>query len=321
MVSQVLGKRLLQFLLVFFGITLITFAILHLSPKNPAELWLIGPGGQAGMVSEEALAAQEKAMGLDQPFLVQYGRWLLGAIQGDLGLSFQSKEPVSALLLRHMGPTLWMTGCAFLGTLLLAVPLGMLCAVRPGGVMDRLLQGLGFFAISLPSFVVALFLLWLVCMKLRLLPVIASGSWQGLLLPTLVLIFQSALKLIRQVKAIVRTQLQSPYVEGARMRGVPEKTILFSHVLKNSAPAICTCLSFYLGAFLSGSAVIENVFTIQGLGTLGVSAIAQMDYHLIQGFVLWCAMIFFLLNALVDCLALCIDPRLRQGVGKGGTWE
>ena len=118
MVSQVLGKRLLQFLLVFFGITLITFAILHLSPKNPAELWLIGPGGQAGMVSEEALAAQEKAMGLDQPFLVQYGRWLLGAIQGDLGLSFQSKEPVSALLLRHMGPTLWMTGCAFLGTLL-----------------------------------------------------------------------------------------------------------------------------------------------------------------------------------------------------------
>ena len=158
-------------------------------------------------------------------------------------------------------------------------------------------------------------------MRLGWFTILPEKGMRGILLPSLVLIVQFAAKMTRQVRAIVLEQLEQPYVDGAVIRGVRFRTILFSHVLKNSAPAICTCLSFYLGAFLSGSAVIENVFTIQGLGTLGVSAIAQMDYDLIQGFVLWCAMIFFLLNALVDCLALCIDPRLRQGVGKGGTWE
>ncbi len=311
-----IGRKLLQFFLVLLGVTFFTFALLHLSPKNPAELWLIGPGGQAGMVSPEALAAQEKAMGLDRPFLVQYVRWLLGAMQGDLGLSFHSKLPVWTELVTHMAPTMWMTLCAFLGTLLLALPLGMVCAVRPGGVVDRVTQVLGFFALSLPSFVVALFLLWFVCMKMRLLPVIAAGGWKGLVLPVLVLIFQSALKLIRQVKAILRTQLQAPYVEGARMRGVPEGTILCSHVLKNSAPAICTCLSFYLGAFFGGSAVIETVFSVQGLGTLGVGAIGRMDYYLIQGFVLWCTVVFLVLNLLVDLFALWANPKLRQGRGE-----
>lgn len=312
------GKRFLRLCVVVFGVTFLTFAILHLSPKNPAELWLIGPGGQAGTISAEAIAAQEKAMGLDQPFLVQYGRWFLGVLQGDLGLSFQSKQPVMTELLTHMGPTLFMTLWALLLSTLLAIPLGIFCAVHPNGKVDRLLRCLGFFAISLPSFVVALLLLWLVCMKMRLLPVIASGSWQGLLLPTIVLVFQSSLKLIRQVKAIVSGQLLAPYVVGARMRGVSERNILFCHVLKNSAPAICTCISFYVGVFLGGSAVIENVFTVQGMGSLGVKALGNMDYYLVQGFVLWCTLVYLVINFLVDCFSLWMQPQLRQHRERGG---
>ena len=305
------GKKLVQVMIVLFGITFLTFGLLRLSPKNPAEIWLLGSSGHVGSVSEEALAAQEHAMGLDQPFLVQYIRWVQGAIHGDLGLSYATKTSVSAELMRHVGPTAAMAFFSLLVSVALAVPLGICCAIRPLGVLDRVMQVGSFFALSLPSFVVGLGVLWLFCIRLSWFPILAEDGLRGLLLPCSVLCVQAVFKMNRQVRSILLQELEKPYVDGARIRGVGEREIFFRHVLKNAAAPILTCISLYLGVFLGGSTVIEGIFSVNGLGSLAVSAARTMDYPMIQGFVLWCALVYLAVNRAADGLAALIDPRLK----------
>lgn len=301
----------LQFIIVLIGITLITFSIMYLSPKNPAELWLAGTDGNVGMISEEAIREQEKIMGLDKPFIVQYVRWLSNAAKGDLGTSFTTKRPVVTEIREHMTPTVEMTFISLAVTVLISVPLGIFCAVYKDRLLDNILRIFSFIGISLPSFVLSLVFLWFFCIRLELITVIAPKGIKGLILPTAVLVVQCASKMIRQVRAIVLEQLEQPYVEGAVSRGVGYKRILFSHVLKNSAAPILTCVSIYVGIFLGGSAIIEGIFSVNGLGRLAVSSVARLDYNMIQGFVLWCALVYLLVNLAVDILSAVIDPRIK----------
>ncbi|MGI6013840.1 MAG: ABC transporter permease [Oscillospiraceae bacterium] len=310
--------QLLQFSIVLIGITFLTFSIMFLSPKNPAELWLAGTDGHVGMISEEAIREQEHIMGLDKPFLVQYGSWLVDVVQGDLGISFSSKRPVSEELYRHMGPTVSMTVLSLSVTVLLSVPLGILCAVYKDRLLDNIMRGISFIGISLPSFVLSLIFLWFFCMKLNLMPVISSDGIKGIILPSCVLILQCTSKMTRQVRAIVLEQLDQPYVDGAIIRGVKYRTILFSHVLKNSAAPILTCISIYVGLLLGGSAVIEGIFSVNGLGRLAVSSAARLDQYVLQGFVLWIALVYLLVNLAVDILSSIIDPKVKYGRTDGG---
>lgn len=300
-----------QFIIVLIGITLLTFSIMYLSPRNPAELWLAGSDGNAGIISEEAIAEQERIMGLDKPFIVQYVNWLANVAKGDLGVSYATRRPVATELAEHMAPTVAMTFISLALTVIIAVPLGILCAVYKDKIPDNILRIFSFIGISLPSFVISLLFLWFFCIKLKLMPVIAPNGIRGLILPIAVLVIQCSSKMIRQVRAIILDQLDQPYVEGARMRGVRYRTILFSHVLKNSAAPIMTCISIYVGIFLGGSAIIEGIFSINGLGRLAVSSVARLDYNMLQGFVLWCAIVYLIVNLIVDIVSALIDPRIK----------
>ncbi|MEE1352314.1 MAG: ABC transporter permease [Acutalibacteraceae bacterium] len=309
----------LQVLLVLLGITLISFLLLYLSPGNPAEIWLVGKDGNAGMISEETLHRQEEAMGLNGSFLSQYGHWLGSAFQGDLGVSFSNHQPVTQILAERMRPTLLLTSISLLLTILISVPLGILCAVKKGKWVDHFMRALSFLGISIPSFVLGVLFLWLFCVKLHLLPVLASNTARGLILPIIILTLQSSAKMTQQVRSIVLSEIQKPYVDGARMRGVSEQDILYRHVLRNSAAPILTNISIYAGALLGGSVVIETIFSVNGFGRMAVQAVGSLDYNLVLGFVLWCALVYFTVNLLADLLALLIDPRIRYERRGGET--
>lgn len=306
-------SQIVQFLIVIIGITLLTFSIMYLSPKNPAELWLAGSDGNVGIISEEAIEKQEKIMGLDKPFIVQYGNWLLNVARGDLGTSFITKRPVSQEIKEHMAPTVEMTAVSLAVTVIIAIPLGILCAVYKDRWIDNIFRIFSFIGISVPSFVISLVFLWLFCIKLKIMPVIAPVGLKGLVLPSAVLVIQCSSKMIRQIRAIVLEQLEQPYVEGAVMRGVSYRRILFTHVLKNCAAPILTCISIYVGLFLGGSTIIEGIFSINGLGKMAVNSVARLDYNMLQGFVLWCAIAYLIVNLTVDIISAIIDPRIKYG--------
>lgn len=310
--------EILQFIVVLFGITFLTFSILSLSPKNPAELWLAGSDGNVGIISEEAIREQEHIMGLDRPFLVQYGNWLVKAVQGDLGISFTTKEPVVQELISHMAPTVYMTVFSLAVTVVLSVPLGILCAVYKDRLLDNIMRIFSFVGISVPSFVLSLVFLWVFCIQLQVMPVLSPEGFKGILLPSTVLIIQCTSKMTRQVRAIILDQLNQPYVDGAITRGVTFRTILFSHVLKNSAAPIFTCTSIYVGLLFGGSAVIEGIFSVNGLGRLAVSSVARLDQYMLQGFVLWVALVYLVVNLLVDILSAIVDPRIKYSQKSGG---
>ncbi len=306
-------SQLLQFVLVFFSISFLTFSIMYMSPKNPAELWLTGTDGNVGMISDEAIEKQEEIMGLNEPFLVQYGKWIVKAVGGDLGVSFSTKRPVIDELRKSMIPTVQMTFISLTLTVLLAVPLGVLSAVHKESLFDQIIRFFSFIGISIASFVLSIFFLWLFSLKLKLFPVIAEEGLRGLILPVAVLTIQSTARMTRQIRAIILDELNQPYVEGALLRGVKYSKILLKHVLRNSAVPILTQISIYTGLLLGGSIVIESIFSINGLGRLAIDSIVNLDYYMIQGFVLWSAFIYLTINLLVDLLSTVIDPRIRYG--------
>lgn len=301
----------LQVFIILIGITLLAFLILYLSPGNPAQIWLVGKDGNAGMVSAEALRQQEELMGLNGSFFSQYWHWLSHACTGDLGISFMTQTPVTQVIGERMMPTLLMTLFSLLITIVVAIPLGVLCAVKQDRWVDNLMRGFSFIGISIPSFVLGVFFLWLFCIKLHWFTIVPMAGAAGLVLPILVLALQSTAKMTRQVRAIVLGELRKPYVEGALMRGVKKKDILLSHVLKNSAAPILTNISIYAGALLGGSVVIESIFSVNGLGRMAISAVGYLDYNLVLGFVLWCTLTYLIINLLADVLSTVIDPRIR----------
>ena len=310
-VIRKIGADLLQYMIILIGVTLISFFILHLAPGNPAEIWLIGTDGHAGQVSEEAIAAQEEKMGLDDPFIVQYGRWLGRVLQGDLGESMTTRQPVAEEIAEHLIPTIELSLLSLAVTMAIALPLGVYCAVHKDKLLDNIVRGFSFLGISLPSFFVSLVLLWLFCLKLNWFPIIAKGGIEGMILPMCVFVIQCVSKLVRQIRALVLEEMQQGYVKGAVARGVDQKTILFSHVLKNCTIPILSLVSVYLGILLGGAAVVETIFSFEGIGKLAVEAVSRLDYYTIQGIVLWVAVLFLAINFVIDAISAAIDPRIK----------
>ena len=197
------GMQILHFVIVLIGISFLTFSILFLSPRNPAELWLAGSDGNVGIISEEAIAEQEHIMGLDRPFLVQYGSWLGKAARGDLGISFTYNAPVTEVIAKNMWPTIYMTIISLSVSILLSVPLGILCAVYRDRMLDNFMRVFSFFGISLPSFLTSIIFLWFFCIKMGWFPVVSEEGLKGIFLPSLVLILQFTAKMTRQIRAII----------------------------------------------------------------------------------------------------------------------
>ena len=305
-----------RILIVLIGITFLSFSLMYLGPGDPAEKYLAGGDGNKGTISEEAIQAQREKWGRDKPFLVQYGVWLGRVFHGNLGNSYSTGRPVLQELTKKAGPTASLAFASMLVCIIISVPLGVLCAYHKDGVIDNISRIFSFIGISLPSFLVSLILLYVLSVRYHWFSISGENGIKAILLPMAVLAFQSSAKLTRQVRSVVLAELNRPYVQGARARGVSKNRILFCHVLRNSWMPILTLIGIHFGIQLGGAAVVESVFSWQGLGQLAVSAVRSSDYTLLQGIVLWLAIMYLVINFIIDISYAGLDPRVRKGMDK-----
>ncbi|MCI8550754.1 MAG: ABC transporter permease [Lachnospiraceae bacterium] len=296
---------------IFLGITFLSFSLTYLAPSDPAEIKLNKTGVTP---TEELLERTREEMGLNRPMLVQYGDWLRGMFKGDMGNSLRNGKPVAGELLKALPQTLVLTALSMAVVMAVSIPLGILCARFKNGVFDLCVRFVTYLFASLPSFFLALMALYFFSVQLGWLPVIASKSGgKGLVMPVLVLALSLSSWYIRQVRAIVLEELSKGYIAGSRARGVPEWKILFFHVLKNAMLPVMTLFGLSLAGMLGGTTIVENIFSWPGLGKLAMDAISARDYPVIQGYVVWLAVVFLLVNFLVDLSYGVIDPRVRKG--------
>lgn len=260
----------------------------------------------------ELLEQTRHELGLDQPFLVQYGSWLKGVVTGDMGQSYSFKMPVTDKLVSCFWPTLRMSLLALLMMVIISIPLGILAAVYQNKFPDYFVRGITFVGVSVPSFWLGLILLSIFGVQLRWINV-AGGStdFKSMILPALTLALAMSAKYTRQVRSAVLEELHQDYVTGARMRGIKEIVILWKHVLPNVMLPLVTLLGLSLGSLPGGTAVVEIIYNWPGMGNMAVKAISCRDYPLVQGYVLWIAILYMCINLLVDLSYTYLDPRLK----------
>lgn len=316
-------KRLLQLIPILLGITLLSFALMYLAGGDAVTAAL---ENQGTAVSQQLIDAKRHELGLDQPFLVQYGTWLAGLLTGNMGTSYISGQPVFQTFMSKLPATVLLTVAAVLVTVAISIPLGILSAVKQNKAADYVIRALSFVGNSLPNFFVALLLIYVFAVVLRWFPVMSSSAGAstgsgglagitlaGMVLPTATLGIAMAAKYTRQIRATVLDELGKPYVAGAMARGVPMRTILFSNVLKSCLVMIVTLIALSVGDLLGGTAIVETIFQWDGVGKLAVDSITMRDYPMIQAYVVWMAIIYVVVNLIADLLYRYLDPRVRQG--------
>ena len=310
MLTKKILTRLAQMIIVLIGVSFCTFLLTYLAPGDPAQAMYEAAGISP---TEQQLETARLAMGLDQPFAVQYTKWVAGIFHGDLGVSFSKNMPVATVIGQRLLPTLKIALFSMAIMLVVSVPLGLLSAVRQDGPWDYAIRFLSFFGISMPGFWLGLVLMYVFCVKLHWLPAVSAGSGiREMILPSVTLAIAMSSKYTRQVRASVLEELGQDYVIGARARGVPYARILWLHVFKNSLLPLITLLGISFGSLLGGTSIVEIVFSYPGLGNLAVQSVSARDYPLIQGIVLWVAMIYMAVNLAVDLTYDLVDPRIRE---------
>ena len=307
--SKYIISRLLQLIPVILGLTIIVYALMYLAPGDPATKRL---QAQGVAVSAEVLEDAREEMGLNRPFILQYGSWVGNALHGDLGDSFRDDRPVSEKIGTAMKNTVVLAVSSLVVALAVSIPLGIWTAVHENGPGDVILRVLSFIGNSLPNFLISVLLMFVFCLRLRLLPVIARGTFTGLLLPTLALAIPIMSRLTRQIRAEVLEELGKPYVAGLLARGAKDRTVLYRNVLRGAMSPIITIIGLSVGTLLGGSVVIETIFSWPGIGKLAMDSILARDYPVIQGFVLVIAVIYVLINLFTDLSYHALDPRLAE---------
>ena len=304
-----ISYRLAHIFLVLLGVSFLSFLLMYVSPGDPVRAMYAVSGS---IPSEEVLEQTREELGLNDPFFIQYGNWISNCLRGDFGTSYSKGEAVATLLMERVMPTIQLALLSLVIMVLVAVPIGVYSALRQNSILDYLLRGTTFISISMPNFWVGLLLLYVVAMKLGWLPVVSNQmNFQRLILPAVTLAIAMAGKYARQVRAAILEELRQDYVAGARARGLSERCVLWCHVLPNAVLPLITMLGLSLGSLLGGTAVAEVIFSYPALGSLAISAITSRDYPLIQGYVLWIALIYMAVNLVVDLSYNRLDPRLR----------
>lgn len=306
-------RRTAQFLAVLLAVSFLTFVLMHAAGSD-AVLQRMERTGT--VLPPETVAAERAALGLDRPFLAQYGSWLAGVLTGDLGRSYVSGRAVGPLFLSRLPATLLLTAAALLLTAAVSVPLGVYAAVRQGRRADRLIRGLSFLGNSVPGFLIGLLLLYLFAVRYPVFSVLpAKGSLSGVVLPAATLAAAMSAKYVRQVRTAVLEELGKDYVTGARARGVPMGTILRRNVLRAALPSLLTLGALSLGSLMGGAVVVESLFRWDGVGRMAAEAVFMRDYPVIEAYVLWTAFFYGAANLAADGLCRLADPRMR---GEGG---
>lgn len=312
LLSRYIIQRILMLIPVLFGVTFLTYGLMYLSPSDPVEMLLQAQGMP---VSSEVVEAMKVKAGLDRPFLEQYFIWLWNFIHGDMGVSLIDGNSIATVLKTALPRTLLLTLTSVVTTIMFSVPLGILTAVRQNRISDYIIRFLGFLGNAMPSFLLSLLLMYFVALKLGWLPVLATSTAKGLILPTFALAIPMTGKYVRQVRAAVLEQLGKSYVDGAVSRGVKTHTVLFCDVLRNAMLTIITLMALSIGSLLGGTAAVECIFVWRGIGYMVMEAIIMRDYPMIQAFVVWISVIYVAVNMLADISYYFLDPRMRKGLG------
>lgn len=314
---RLFGKYFIQAVITIIGISFIMFSITMVGTQDLAKQLI--SGSEDIIVSQAEIDAVTKQLGLDQPFLVQFGNWVWNAVQGDLGFSYMAKKPVADKILECLPATLSLGACSLILMTVMSVPMGIASAYCRNRPIDFLIRGITFFGISIPGFWMGLILLWVFGLKLGLFPIVSSTiRWDTIFLPALTLAISMMSKYTRQVRSAVLEELGQDYVMGARARGMSEVRILFREVLPNAMLPLVTLYGLSIGSLLGGAAVVEIVFGWQGLGLLAVKAIEYRDIRLLQGIVVWIAAMYMIINLIVDFSYSFLDPRLRKKEVRNG---
>ena len=295
-------KKIFQIIIVLLGISFLTFALIYLSPGDPAEIMLTACGN---IPTPELVAQTRIELGIDKPFLTQYRDWLLKICRGDMGYSYSLKVPVWGKLISNFFITLKLAVASLFLMVIISIPLGVLAAINRNKKIDYFVRGFTFIGISVPSF-------WL-GLILKLVPIAGgTANLKALILPAVTLALSMSAKYTRQVRTTVLDELRQDYVTGARIRGMSEKIIMIKHVLPNVLLPLVTLLGLSLGSLLSGTAIVEIVYNWPGMGSMAVKAISTHDYPLVQGYVLFIALFYMVINLIVDSSYKYLDPRLEE---------
>ncbi len=308
-----IARRVLATVPVLLIVAVLVFLLLRLTPGDPAAI-LAGDAANT-----EQIARIRESLGLDRPILAQFGIWAGQLLQGNLGESFYYKTQVTTLIGQRLEPTLSLAALTICLAVLVAVPLGILAAWRHGGWLDRALMGFSVLGFSVPVFVLAYILIWLVSLKLGWLPVqgyqrIADGAglWlYHLVLPSVTLSVLYIALIARVTRASVMEALGEDYIRTARAKGLPELRVLVRHALSNAAVPIVTVIGIGIALLIGGVVVTESVYAIPGLGRLTVDAVLARDFPTVQGLILFFSFIYVMVNLLVDLSYVFLDPRIR----------
>lgn len=298
-------KRLGLAFLVAITVSLISFILLFLS-GDPATA-LAGEGA-----TSEDIAAISARYGFDRPMMVQYGAWLLNALSGDFGESYYFKMPVSDLLADRLSITMLLGLCGITFALLVAVPLGVIAAMRPNSIIDRFALFLSVAGQAMPSFWFGLILVVIFSIKLRWLPASGSSTWAHFVLPTIVLGYYAMPAIMRLTRAGMLEVLSSDYIRTARAKGASEGRVLFKHALRNAIIPVVSLAAVQMGFMLGGSIVVESIFALHGAGFLAYESISRNDLPTVQALVLIFSMFYIVFTFLADVLNAWLDPRMRS---------
>lgn len=301
-------KRLITLVPILIGISVVAFLLVRIMPGDAATAYLTNANIP---VTEKNIQIAIKNLGLDKPIIVQYFDWIKNVIQFDLGTSYISKNLVSKELLSGLKYTMMLAVTSLLWIFVISIPLGMYSAIHPGKKVDNLSRIFAFIGSSMPTFWLGFLLVQFFSIKLGILPVAGAEKLSNIILPSITLAFGYIPTYSRILRNSLLENMKSPSVTYARARGISEKKILFNNVLRNSLIPIITSLGMNFGGMLSGSVIVENVFSWPGLGRVIVGSISQRDYPMIQGYIILMAVIFILSNLLADLACASIDSRIR----------
>ncbi len=302
-------RRIIGIIPILFAITFLSFAMMRIAGSDVVEQKMLNTGQ---VVSQQQLDAAKAELGLDKPFLVQYGTWLGKLLHGDMGVSYVSGKNVFDSFIEKLPATLLLTIVSILLTVIISIPLGIISAIHQNKFMDYFIRLFSFIGNSLPNFFVSLLLMYFLAIRLKLFPIISKEvSLETVAMPAITLAIAMSAKYLRQVRATVLDELSKDYIAGAKARGIKFSVTLWKSVMKASLVTIITLLALSIGSLLGGTAIVESIFMWDGVGKLAVDAINMRDYPIIQAYVMWMAIIYVTVNLITDLSYRFLDPRIR----------
>ena len=304
--KQVL-KRVIGAIPVVIGVVLLIFLMLRVIPGNPV-LTLLGEH-----YNDQTIARLTESMGLDQPILVQFFKYIAGLFQGDLGTSYKYSRAVSDMIREAFPFTLKLACMGVVFAWVVGLTSGIIAAIRQNKLLDRMFMGFALIGVSMPVFMTSLFLQYFLAFRLKWFPLTSSGTFVSMILPAIALGWNSAGSIARMTRSSLIEVMQADYIDTAKAKGLKKGAVILRHALKNSLLPVITMMALQLASMLSGAVITETVFAIPGIGRLATTAIGNRDMPVLQGTIIFTTVIVIIGNLLADLLYSVLDPRIRKG--------